>query len=113
MKGAEEKEEFTGLKKVLERYAYLDDLINKLRGLSVQIDSYRSKVEFYIRRTDVPLKSKARLVELIREHRDKVKDITTDLERNGKRMDTPLRRLKMQRILEIVQEMFKKVDEYV
>ena len=108
-----DEEEFTGLRKVLEKYSYIDDVLNETKGLIIQIDSYKSKIEFFMRKKDITLKKKNELLNILKKYSDEVKKNADDLKKNFKHMTSTDRRLKLQKIVESLREMFKKVDEYV
>ena len=106
-------EELTGLRKVLEKYSYIDDVLNEVKGLVIQIDSYKSKIEFFMRKRDITLKRKNQLLKILKEYSDEVKKVAGELKKDFKRMTATDRRLRLQKIIELLREMFKKADQYV
>jgi len=110
---SEKKEEFKGLKKVLERYSYLDDVINELSGLQNLIDQSIVKIESFLRRRDSSLKSKKEIIEVVKKHRDDVVDLSNYIKINIKTMNPTDKRMKVQAVIEKVRELLKELDKYV
>jgi len=109
----EKKDEFAGLRKTLERYTYIDDMINELKGLDIQIDRYKSKMEFFFRRRDISLRIKNQLLKILEKDYKEVKDLINEIKKNIKGMTSTEKRLKLQKLTESIRKMLKRIDEYV
>ena len=108
----EKKEEFTGLRKVLEKYSYLDDVINQLAGLQHLIDQCMVKVEAFLRR-DSPLKSKREVIEKVRKYRDEIVELSNYIKKNAKTMNPTDKRVRVQDLINKVRELLRELDRYV
>ncbi len=105
--------EVAGLRKVLERYSYIDDILNEIKGIIIQIDVYKPKIEFFLRKRDVTLKRKNELLQILKQYSDEMKRITYELKKNIKHMSTTDKRLKLQKVVKLMREMIKRIDEIV
>jgi len=109
---SEKKDELTGLKKVLERYSYLDDVINQLSGLNNLIDQTIVKTEAFLRRRDASLKTKKQLLDSVKKHRDEIIELSNYIKGNFKNMSSTDRRMKAQELIDKVRTLLEEIDGY-
>jgi len=110
---SEKKDEFSGLRKVLERYSYIDDLVSELTGMIPLLDSYRAKISTFLTRRDISLSKKKELIEIIKNCRDNVARIVGEIKDKAKVMSVTEKRMKIQELINCVRNSLKKVDSYV
>lgn len=106
-----DKKELEGLSKVLERYSYLDDVVSELKGITGNLStSFKSRIEFYLRRRDVTLKKKYDLVGMVKEHCDRANSLASKYIKEHKSMSSTERRMLIQKIISILKDMIRKAE---
>lgn len=108
-----EKDEFKGIKSILERYDYLDDVRRDLKGLVNQMVALKIKVGFYINKRTVSLKSKNTLLEKIYGLHKFVDEEERRYYSDYKHLSIPERRVKLVDLIGKVKESISEIEEVV
>jgi len=74
-----EGEDRPRIRDILERYSYSTDVVGRLRKVLNDLDTYKVRVEVYLRRGDVPIVRRANLVDMIIKYHERVKEVTGDV----------------------------------
>lgn len=101
------------IRDILSKYGYTGDVASELDEALSNIESYKGRVEAFLRRRSTPFIERERLIEVFREYNRRVKEVTGSIFTEGRRVSQMELRAAARKLADIVNEMLERVDEVV